>query len=118
VDNSSQARTLVGGMDATTGWSSVRQLPAEFLQGDAQRLPFESESVDAVRSERTLQWLPDPNTALSELVRVARSGSHLVVIDTDWDSLIVDLPDLGTSRPSEPRCGRLAAPGSRSVGNC
>ena len=94
-----QARLL--GLDASEVMLSVAReraaeaaVPAEFLCGDAQRLPYKSESVDAVRSERTLQWLPDPNAALSELVRVLRRGSRLVVIDTDWDSLTVDLPDL------------------------
>ena len=95
------AETRLLGLDASEVMLSVAReraaaanVTAEFLQGDAQRLPYASESVDAVRCERTLQWLPDPNAALSELVRVLRPGSRLVVVDTDWDSLTVDMPDL------------------------
>ena len=66
---------------------------AEFRVGDASALPYESDSVDAVRSERMLQWLSDPGAALAHLVRVLRPGGRLVVIDTDWDSLTADLPD-------------------------
>lgn len=66
---------------------------AEFGIGDAQKLPYDSGTVDALRSERTLQWLPDPTAALAEYVRVLEPGGRLVVTDTDWDSLTMDLPD-------------------------
>lgn len=68
-------------------------ITAEFRVGDAAALPYDDRSIDTVRSERTLQWLPDPAAALAELVRVLRPGGRLVVIDTDWDSLTSDLPD-------------------------
>ena len=73
--------------------AALAGVTAEFRLGDASALPYADGSVDAARSERTLQWLPDPRVALAELVRVLRPGGRLVVIDTDWDSLTTDLPD-------------------------
>src|SRR5437763_144944 len=50
---------------------------ADFKVGDAQALPFEDRSFDAVRIERTLQHLPDPDRALRELRRVCRPGRRV-----------------------------------------
>ena len=50
-------------------------------------------SFDVVRSERTLQWLPDPKVAVAEMVRVLRPGGHLALIDTDWSTFDVDVGD-------------------------
>lgn len=62
-----------------------------FEVGDATALPMEDGSVDACRSERTLQWIPQPEEAVAEMVRVLRPGGRLVVIDTDWRSMVFDL---------------------------
>lgn len=47
-------------------------------------------TFDAARSERVLQWLPDPQAAVTELARVLRPGGRLSLIDTDWGSLRLD----------------------------
>ncbi len=65
----------------------------EFQVADALSLPLATGTVDACRSERMLQWVPDIEGAASELVRVLRPGGKLVVTDTDWGSLTLDLPD-------------------------
>lgn len=62
-----------------------------FVVGDALRIDEEDESFDAVRSERTLQWLADPAVALAEMVRVARPGASISLIDTDWSTFDLDL---------------------------
>ncbi|MGE2691938.1 methyltransferase domain-containing protein [Mycolicibacterium pulveris] len=51
-----------------------------FLRADAQRLPLQDESVDAVVSVAMLQLIPEPATALAEMVRVLRSGRRLAVM--------------------------------------
>jgi SAM-dependent methyltransferase len=60
---------------------------------DATALPFDDDSFDAYRSERTYQWLSDPDRALDEALRVLRPGGRLVVTDTDWGTLAIDHPD-------------------------
>ena len=65
-----------------------------FAVGDATALEVDDASFDAVRSERTLQWVSDPPAALAELVRAVRPGGAVVVLDTDWRTFAMDLPDL------------------------
>lgn len=65
----------------------------ELVKGDAARIEFPDGAFDACRSERTLQWLRDPDAALRELVRLARPGGRVVVTDTDWRTFLVDHPD-------------------------
>lgn len=66
---------------------------AEHVVGDAQRLPFGDGELDAVRAERVLQHLTRPVDALAEMVRVVRPGGRVVVLDTDWASLSMDVDD-------------------------
>ena len=49
------------------------------LWQDADRLPFPDASFDAVSCLEALEFLPDPHTALAEMVRVLRSGGILLV---------------------------------------
>lgn len=48
-------------------------------QGDAQALPFEDESVDAVVLTAVLGEIPDQDLALREVKRVLRPGGRLIV---------------------------------------
>jgi ubiquinone/menaquinone biosynthesis C-methylase UbiE len=63
---------------------------ATFICADAARLPFSDSTFDAVRSERMLQHLRDPVSAVTEMARVTRPGGRLVLIDTDWASLTIE----------------------------
>ena len=51
------------------------------IQGNAQRLPLKSNSVDLVALITTLEFLTDPNSALKEAYRVARKGFIAGVIN-------------------------------------
>jgi len=66
---------------------------AEFSVGDAHALQFDDNSFDGCRSERTFQWLDDPDAALGELTRVTCPGGTVVVIDTDWGTFAPYHPD-------------------------
>lgn len=60
---------------------------------DATSLPFPDDTFDACRSERLFQHLPDPETALREMIRVTRPGGRIVVFDTDHGTVALDVPD-------------------------
>ena len=65
-----------------------------FRVGDAEALDLPDDAFDACRSERMLQWVDRPDRAIAEMVRVLRPDGRLVVTDTDWRTLSVDLPDV------------------------
>jgi ubiquinone/menaquinone biosynthesis C-methylase UbiE len=65
----------------------------QFFLGDAVELPFQDESFDAVTAAQLLCFVPDVARALSEMFRVLRPGGRLVVLDTDWDSIIWNCSD-------------------------
>ena len=53
----------------------------KFIQGDAQQLPFPDNSFDAVTVGYGLRNLAKWETGLREMLRVARPGGRLVVLD-------------------------------------
>lgn len=55
--------------------------PIEWVQGDAQHLPFEDATFDVVAISFGLRNVPDPRGALAEFHRVARPGARLVVLE-------------------------------------
>jgi ubiquinone/menaquinone biosynthesis C-methylase UbiE len=61
---------------------------------DAMSLPFESGYFDSSRSERLFQHLPNQEQALTEIVRVTKSGGWVVVLDTDWSTMSVDTAEV------------------------
>lgn len=56
------------------------------LLGDAMTLSFCAE-FDVVRAERLFQHLRDPAGALALMVRAARPGGKVILVDTDWSTL-------------------------------
>lgn len=90
----------VVGIDASSSMLTVARQRAEaarrrvrFSVGDAVALDEPDRSFDAVRTERTLQWLTDPRAAIDELVRVVKPGGRVSLIDTDWSTLSIDVGD-------------------------
>jgi ubiquinone/menaquinone biosynthesis C-methylase UbiE len=66
------------------------RLPIEFQVGDIYHLDFPDNTFDGCRAERVFQHLDDPHHALAEMIRVAKPGARIVVMDPDWETLIVD----------------------------
>lgn len=60
----------------------------DFQLADATKLPFPDGSFDAVVSTQVYEYVPDVDAALGEARRVLRTGGRLLVVDTDWDSLV------------------------------
>jgi SAM-dependent methyltransferase len=91
--------------------SSAIGVDVDFRVGDALALDVPDDSFDALRSERMLQWLPDPEAAFAEMVRVVRPGGRLVVTDADWRTLAWDLPDVAGSEAFRTALAALRGPG-------
>jgi arsenite methyltransferase len=62
--------------------------PAEFHLADALALPFGDSTFDAAVSTQVLEYVEDVPAALAEARRVLRPGGRLLVLDTDWDSIV------------------------------
>jgi arsenite methyltransferase len=65
----------------------------EILEGDATAQAFADATFDAAVSMQVIEYLAEPDAALHQLARVLRPGGRLVIIDTDWDSLVWEATD-------------------------
>jgi ubiquinone/menaquinone biosynthesis C-methylase UbiE len=74
------------------------QLPVAYQVGDAQHLPFADQRFDGCRAERVLMHVDHPRQALAEMIRVTRPGGRLVVLDPDFETLVVDAADRRVTR--------------------
>ena len=52
---------------------------ADFIQADAQHLPFSDDAFDKVLCTEVLEHIPDDKEGISELYRVAKPSSHVAV---------------------------------------
>jgi SAM-dependent methyltransferase len=60
--------------------------------GDAARLPIRTAGMAAVRCDRVLQHVADPDAAIAEFARVTQPGGRIVVADPDQDTLVLSVP--------------------------
>jgi SAM-dependent methyltransferase len=85
----------------------TRGLPVDMRRGDAHQLDFPDNSFDGCRADRVFQHLADPRQAMRELVRVARPGARVAVVDPDWGTLVVAADDRAlTRRIADYQCDR------------
>lgn len=73
-------------------------LAVTFVEGDATALPFPDGAFDVARAERVLVYVPDPDAAIAEMVRVTRPGGRIAVITPDFDTNTVGVGDRATTR--------------------
>ena len=59
--------------------AAVDWLEAEFVEGDAQSLPFDDGSFDVVLSIFGVMFAPDHEKAAAELLRVCRTGGRIAL---------------------------------------
>jgi arsenite methyltransferase len=72
------------------------------VNGDAVALPFPDASFDAATSTQVYEYVPDLDRALAELYRVLRPGGRVLILDTDWASMVWNAAD-------QDRMGRVLA---------
>jgi SAM-dependent methyltransferase len=73
--------------------AAIESAETTFRVGDALAIDEPDASFDACRSERVLQWLPDMDAAVGEMLRVLRPAGRCCLTDTDWRTFAIDLPD-------------------------
>lgn len=56
--------------------------------GNANRLPFPDATFDAVVSTQVFEYVRDIPGALAEIHRVLRPGGRVLLLDTDWDTVV------------------------------
>ncbi|HEX2291844.1 MAG TPA: class I SAM-dependent methyltransferase [Gaiellaceae bacterium] len=89
----------------------------ELVRGEAERLPFEDASFDALTFTYLLRYVEDPQATMRELARVVRPGGTVAMLE-------FGLPR-GLARPAWelwvrlglPAAGALISPGWRQVGS-
>jgi ubiquinone/menaquinone biosynthesis C-methylase UbiE len=89
----SQAMLAQASANAKSG-----HLPIEFVRTDAQKLPFKDNTFDSARVDRTLQHIANPQKVITEMVRVVRPGGHIVAMEPDWETFIVDSENQAITR--------------------
>jgi ubiquinone/menaquinone biosynthesis C-methylase UbiE len=58
--------------------------PVAFHLGDAERLPFQDDTFDAVWSSGSIEYWPNPVEGLREIRRVLKPGERTVVVGPDY----------------------------------
>ncbi|HWF53126.1 MAG TPA: methyltransferase domain-containing protein [Solirubrobacteraceae bacterium] len=67
--------------------------PMRFHAAPATELPFADASFDVVVCTQVYEYVPEIDRALAQAHRVLVPGGRLVILDTDWDSLVWRSPD-------------------------
>jgi arsenite methyltransferase len=62
--------------------------PVEYGTGDALALPFPDGHFDVAVCTQVYEYVEDVAAALAEARRVLCTGGRLLVLDTDWDSIV------------------------------
>lgn len=74
-----QAESMLEQMKAKFG----PQASVEYRQGDAERLPIESSTLDYAFANMYLHHVEDPARAIREMVRTLKPGGRLIITDLD-----------------------------------
>jgi arsenite methyltransferase len=86
-----EAGAEVTGVDPSAAMLALaerRGAGVSLLAGNALALPVEDDSFDAAVSTQVYEYVADIEGALAEARRVLRPGGRLLILDTDWDSIV------------------------------
>jgi len=89
-------RGIIEGIDSSSDMLAVaEQHCADYShvrlqEANATDLPFPECNFDVVVSVQVYEYVEDIEAALAELRRVLRPGGRALIIDTDWDSLVIN----------------------------
>jgi SAM-dependent methyltransferase len=75
-------------LDAGRALAAVAGLEIDWVEGDAETLPFPDESFDVLLSTLGVMFAPRHRVAAGELVRVLRPGGRLALCNWAEDSLV------------------------------
>jgi arsenite methyltransferase len=81
VDTSSAMNALAAAHCADRSWVRIDE-------GSAEALPYPDGAFDAAVSTQVYEYVADVLNALTEVRRVLRPGGRVLVLDTDWDSVV------------------------------
>ena len=90
----------VAGIDASAHFidearrrAAAARLSIDYRVGKAEALPYPDAAFDHVRAERLLIYLHDVRGAVAEMQRVLSPGGTLALIEPDFGTTTVNLPD-------------------------
>ncbi len=66
-----------------------RAPPVHFHRGDAERLPFATDTFDVVWSSGSIEYWPNPILALREFRRVLKPGGQVLVVGPNYPDNII-----------------------------
>jgi SAM-dependent methyltransferase len=58
---------------------AVRDGRAVLVEGDGRTIPFDTDTADVAFTTHTVYFMPEPQTTLTDIARVLRSGGRLVI---------------------------------------
>jgi demethylmenaquinone methyltransferase/2-methoxy-6-polyprenyl-1,4-benzoquinol methylase len=76
-----QSEQMLGGLRARLAADPVRAARIEPIQGEAEALPFEDASFDALTFTYLLRYVDDPAVTLRELARVVKPGGTVAMVE-------------------------------------
>ena len=83
---------------------------ASFLIGEATEIPVEDSEFDALTTSQLLCFVDDVPNALRDFYRVLKPGGRMLILDTDWGSLVWNSRNQSSRRSSETPRSRLLHP--------
>jgi demethylmenaquinone methyltransferase/2-methoxy-6-polyprenyl-1,4-benzoquinol methylase len=112
LDQSTEMLAEAGRRVAAAGLASRVRL----VEGNAERLPFEDGSFDALTVTYLLRYVADPAATVRELARVVRAGGTIASLEFGVPGGVWRAPWELYVRVGLPVAGRLISPGWHEVG--
>jgi arsenite methyltransferase len=82
---------VVAGIDVSESMLAIakgQDAAVDLRAGSAGRIPYPDAGFDVAVSTQVLEYVVDVPVALAELHRVVRPGGRILILDTDWDSIV------------------------------